>query len=167
MQLEAGSGPLGTDKSTQTDIRNGSGSGSGSGSGKSLREDLAGANHLAGVVLSSGPAVALGATNPTVENQTTLSTAGCGLRRLISPHTVRETVVIPLRDDVTDQHERWTAAYAAEPEWLPQDLSGKGSHNSPPSWVDRRQSRSLGLSGTVRGGDGSEQPVPRPLLGRG
>lgn len=96
-----------------------------------LREDLAGASHLAGVVLSSGLAVALGATNSTAEYQTTRSTTGCGLRRLISAHTVRETVVVALRDDVTDQQERWTAAYAAEPEWLPQDLFGKGFPQLP------------------------------------
>jgi hypothetical protein len=59
--------------------------------------DLAGASHLAGVVLSSGLAVALGATDPTAENQTTRSASGCGLRRLVSAHTVRETVVIALR----------------------------------------------------------------------
>lgn len=91
-----------------------------------LREDLADASHLAGVVLSSGPAVALGATNSTAENQTARSTTGCGLRRLISAHTVRETVVVPLGDTLTDQQARWTAAYAAEPEWLPQDVSDKG-----------------------------------------
>lgn len=96
-----------------------------------LREDLAGASHLAGVVLSSGPAVVLGATDPTAENQTTRSAAGCGLRRLISAHTVRETVVVTLRDDVTDQRERWTAAYAAEPEWLPHDLSGRALPQLP------------------------------------
>ncbi|WIY05602.1 hypothetical protein QRX60_17755 [Amycolatopsis mongoliensis] len=89
-----------------------------------LRADLAGASHLAGVVLSSGPVVALGAADSTAENQTTRSTSGCGLRRLINAHTVRETVVVALRDDVADQQVRWTAAYAAEPEWLPQDVSG-------------------------------------------
>lgn len=88
-----------------------------------LRENLASAGHLAGVILSSGLAVALGATDPTAENQTTRSTSGIGLRRLVSPHTVRETVVVALRDDVVDQQERWVAAYAAEPDWLVQDLS--------------------------------------------
>jgi hypothetical protein len=96
-----------------------------------LREDLAGASHLAGVVLSSGPAVALGATTSTAENQTTRSTSGCGLRRLISAHTVRETVVVALREDAADQQEWWTAAYAAEPEWLPQDLSDEGPPQLP------------------------------------
>ncbi len=90
-----------------------------------LREDLAGASHLAGVVLSSGQAVAVGATDSTAENQTTRSTGGCGLRRLISAHTVRETVVVALRDDVTDQRERWIAAYDTEPDWLSQDLSNQ------------------------------------------
>lgn len=97
----------------------------------SLREDLAGASHLAGVVLSSGPAVVLGATDPTAENQTTRSAAGCGLRRLISAHTVRETIVVALRDDVTDQQEWWAAAYAEEPEWLPHDLSGRALPQLP------------------------------------
>ena len=90
----------------------------------SLREDLADASHLAGVVLSSGPAVALGATDSTAENQTTRSATGCGLRRLIYAHTVRETVIVPLHKDAPDQRERWTAAYVAEPGWLPQDLPG-------------------------------------------
>jgi hypothetical protein len=88
-----------------------------------IREDLADASHLAGVVLSSGLAVALGATDSAVENQTTRSARGCGLRRLISAHTVRETVVVPLRDDVADQLERWITAYAEEPGWLSKDLS--------------------------------------------
>jgi hypothetical protein len=96
-----------------------------------LREDLASASHLAGVVLSSGPAVAIGATNSTAENQTTRSTTGCGLRRFISAHTVRETVVVALREDAADQQEWWTAAYAAEPEWLPQDLSDEGLPQLP------------------------------------
>ncbi|RSM59235.1 hypothetical protein DMH03_25605 [Amycolatopsis sp. WAC 01376] len=96
-----------------------------------LREDLAGASHLAGVVLSSGPAVALGATDPTAETQTTRSATGCGLRRLISAHTVRETVVVALRDDVADQRELWTAAYAAESEWLPRDLFGRSLPELP------------------------------------
>ncbi|MGH8934242.1 MAG: hypothetical protein ACRDZO_27305 [Egibacteraceae bacterium] len=90
-----------------------------------LREDLAGAGHLAGVVLSSGLAVALGATDPTAQNQTTHSASGCGLRRLVSAHTVRETVVVALRDDATEQQERWAAAYATEPDWLQQDLSDR------------------------------------------
>ncbi|MBY8863894.1 hypothetical protein K7711_46045 [Nocardia sp. CA2R105] len=91
-----------------------------------LREDLAGSSHLAGVVLSSGPAVAFGATNPKAENQATHSTSGHGLRRLVSAHTVRETVVVALRDDATEQQERWVAAYVTEPDWLPKDLSDHG-----------------------------------------
>ena len=104
-----------------------------------LRGDLADASHLAGVVLLSCPAVALGAANSMAEDQTTRSTTECGLRRLISARTIRVTVVVPLRDNMADQQKRWTAAYAAEPEWLSQDLSGRGSRNSPPSWVEGRQ----------------------------
>jgi hypothetical protein len=91
-----------------------------------LREDLVGADHLAGVVLSSGLAIALGATDPTAENQTTRSMSGCGLRRLVSAHTVRETIIVALRDDAIDQQERWVAAYSTGPDWLPRDLSDQG-----------------------------------------
>lgn len=91
-----------------------------------LREDLAGVSHLAGVVLSSGLAVASGATDPAAENRTTRSARGCGLRRLVSAHTVRETVVVALRDDAIGQQEMWTEAYAMEPDWLPEDLSDRG-----------------------------------------
>ncbi|HEY0690180.1 MAG TPA: hypothetical protein VGD71_14200 [Kribbella sp.] len=64
---------------------------------------------------------------------TARSIIGCGLQRLISAHTIRETVVVALRDDVADQLEQWTAAYAAEPEWVCKTSPAGHSRNSPPS----------------------------------
>jgi hypothetical protein len=90
-----------------------------------LQRDLAdaGAEHLAGIVLSSSTAVSLGAADPTAENQTVVSEHGTGIRRLVSAHLVRETVVIPLRDDAMPEFQRWGTACRDEPEWLSEDLS--------------------------------------------
>jgi hypothetical protein len=92
-----------------------------------LRHDLAdaAAGHLAGVVLSSSSAVSLGATDLVAENQTAHSEQGTGIRRLVSAHVVRETVVIVLRDDAMTEGERWAAAYSAESTWLLEDLSNR------------------------------------------
>ncbi|SFR29189.1 hypothetical protein SAMN04488564_117113 [Lentzea waywayandensis] len=52
-----------------------------------LRDDLAGAKHVAGVVVSSGLAVALGATEPAAENETAHcpTEAGCGGSSVAAP----------------------------------------------------------------------------------
>jgi hypothetical protein len=56
-----------------------------------LQRDLAdaGAEHLAGIVLSSSTAVSLGAADPTAENQTIDSEHGTGIRRLVSARRVQ------------------------------------------------------------------------------
>jgi hypothetical protein len=92
-----------------------------------LQHDLAdaGAEHLAGVLLSSSSAEAPGATNLTAENETVHTERGSGIRRLLADHIVRETAVIPLRDDATAEQARWTAAYSTEPDWLREDLSSR------------------------------------------
>lgn len=92
---------------------------------EAVRHDLAGADagHLAGVVLSSGPAVSLGATDPAEDNETVHAKDGSGIRRLISDHVVRETVIIALRDDAATERANWVAAYSAEPSWLGHDLA--------------------------------------------
>lgn len=87
---------------------------------------VAGADHVAGIVVSSGPATALGARDPTAEDVTATTTAGVGLRRLLAPHVVRETFVIPLQPAVSDQMTVWSTGYAGEPAWLDHDLTAAG-----------------------------------------
>jgi hypothetical protein len=82
-------------------------------------------HHLQGVVLSCGLAVSLGATDPTMENITAEADSGYGLRRLLAPHLVRETAVIPLDGSAADQRF-WVDAYAGEPAWLDEDLAQLG-----------------------------------------
>jgi hypothetical protein len=81
---------------------------------------------VAGVVVSSGLAVAPGATDPTIEDVTVVAREGTGLRRTVCPHLVRETVILPLQADVDEQLQVWTAGYADEPSWLERDLQAAG-----------------------------------------
>jgi len=84
------------------------------------------AGHVAGLVLSSGSAVALNADDPAVENKTVHTKHGTGLRRLLADHVARETVVIPLRDDATTEQNEWAVAYSSEADWLRRDIAEKG-----------------------------------------
>jgi hypothetical protein len=84
------------------------------------------ASHVAGVVVSSGLAVAPGATDPTSEDVTVAVSEGTGLRRTVCPHLVRETVILPLQADVDEQLQVWTAGYADERSWLESDLQTAG-----------------------------------------
>ncbi|MEU5565487.1 hypothetical protein [Micromonospora musae] len=90
-----------------------------------------------GVVLSSGPAVSIGATNPLTENVTVQNGAGAFLRRLISPHLVRETFVVLVRDGAQPRSAWWTRAYGSEPTWLDVDLSRAGQAHLQTLWNDR------------------------------
>lgn len=91
-----------------------------------LQATVADAAHVAGIVLSTGPATAPGAVDPSAEDLTATTTAGIGLRRLLAPHVVRETFVVPLGPAVSDQVTVWTAGYAGEPAWLDEDLTAAG-----------------------------------------
>jgi hypothetical protein len=88
-----------------------------------LQEVTANARHLHGVVISSGSAVSLGATDASVEDQTVVTTDGAGIRRLLAPHVAREVAVIPFQPAAMDLYHRWCDAYRAEPEWLNEDLT--------------------------------------------
>jgi pimeloyl-ACP methyl ester carboxylesterase len=68
-----------------------------------------------GVVLSSGPAVRIGATDPTAQDITAETIAGASVRRLIAPHlTLRETFVVHLHDGAR-LTRGWDAQSAARP----------------------------------------------------
>jgi len=99
-----------------------------------LRGELRGVQHLHGVVLSSGPAVALGAVERAQEDITAKAQGGTGIRRLIVPHLVRETLVITLHDSAAEQAAAWINAYAAEPDWLDEDLAQLGQQPSRSFW---------------------------------
>ncbi|WP_444950980.1 hypothetical protein [Micromonospora ureilytica] len=89
-----------------------------------------------GVVLSSGLAVSIGATNPSAENVTVQNDAGAFVRRLIAPHLVRETFVVLVRDGAKPGSAWWTRAYGSEPDWLDDDLSRAGHGNLEMLWSD-------------------------------
>ncbi|MFI5893762.1 hypothetical protein ACIA5D_27035 [Actinoplanes sp. NPDC051513] len=79
-----------------------------------------------GVVLSTGPAVSLGATDSAQENVGVQTADGVFVRRLLARHLVRETVVIPLPGRGKDRAKWWADAYGREPGWLDEDLEGAG-----------------------------------------
>ncbi|MFC6155647.1 hypothetical protein [Kribbella jiaozuonensis] len=87
---------------------------------------LEGADHLAGLVLSSSKGVAIGATNATQVDNRFDAESGTGLRRLIAPHVARETAIIPLNPAADAEHRVWADAYSAEPDWLDEDLGLAG-----------------------------------------
>ncbi|SFH73427.1 hypothetical protein SAMN05421678_1342 [Actinopolymorpha cephalotaxi] len=91
-----------------------------------VRDNLGDIRHLAGIVVSSGLAVALGSTDHTAENRTALTPDGYGIRRLVNAHTVRETIILALHDDAISERDWWAAAYSAEPDWLRRDLAERG-----------------------------------------
>jgi hypothetical protein len=83
---------------------------------------LDGADHIAGLVLSSAAGVAIGATDAAKVDERFDTDAGTGLRRLIAPHVARETAVIPLRPAAAAERRLWAKAYSTEPTWLDEDL---------------------------------------------
>lgn len=87
---------------------------------------LDGADHIAGLVLSSAAGVAIGATDAAKVDQRFETDAGTGLRRLIAPHVARESAVIPLHPAAAAEHLLWADEYLTEPTWLDEDLSSAG-----------------------------------------
>lgn len=83
---------------------------------------LKGADHLAGLVLSSSKGVALGETNAAQVDNRFDAANGTGVRRLVAPHVARETAIIPLGPAATEEQNAWADAYSAEPAWLDEDL---------------------------------------------
>lgn len=91
-----------------------------------LRTTLAGADHVAGVVLSSGLAVGLGATDAAIEDAGVRLGSDAGLRRLIAPNLIRESVIVALRMDSLPAADQWYDAYDREALWLDEDLCALG-----------------------------------------
>jgi hypothetical protein len=91
-----------------------------------IRPRVSWPDNAEGVVLSSGPAVSFGAPDPDAETITTRTAGGTFLRRLLSPHLIRETFIVALRDDAVERSDWWASAYDAEPSWLDADLTVAG-----------------------------------------
>lgn len=89
-------------------------------------EGLDGFAHLQGVVLSCGPAVCSGAIDPLAEYQDAEVGGVVGLRRLLAPHLVRETFIIPVRAEAAPWAGQWGDGYRTEPGWLDDDLARLG-----------------------------------------
>lgn len=99
-----------------------------------IRDRVRWPENAEGVVLSTGPAVSLGATDPTAETATIRTPDGSFVRRLLAPLLLRETFVVPLRDHDDERAEWWACAYAGEPEWLDQDLEAAGQPRLRDLW---------------------------------
>jgi hypothetical protein len=91
--------------------------------GRTLAEKLEGLatpvraslGRLEGVILSSGALLAQGEFD---EEDVSLPDGLVGLRRLLTPSRVRETLIIPGRGEAGAAGERWRQMYAEEPQWL-------------------------------------------------
>jgi hypothetical protein len=93
--------------------------------GGAIREVFSEAATVAGLVISSGLAVSPGA-DPGIEDKTTVTAAGVGLCRVLHPHLMRETFVIPLQSASREETDVWVAGYASEATWLAEDLQRAG-----------------------------------------
>ena len=91
-----------------------------------IRQNITWPPHARGVVLSTGAGLSIGATDTSVENIDAITSDGIILRRLLAPHLVRETFIIPLADDAGTHAGLWAAAYDTESYWLDDDLSAAG-----------------------------------------
>lgn len=91
-----------------------------------LSATLTGVPHLRGAVISSGPAVCAGATDPVQHDADAEVDGAFGLRRLLAPHLVRESLIVPLQDEGVELASELAKAYASEPVWLDQDLAALG-----------------------------------------
>lgn len=101
---------------------------------EAIRSNVQWPDNAEGVVLSTGPAVSLGATDRAAEEATVQTPDGAFVRRLLTPHLVRETLVVPLLGHSSDRAEWWLSAYAHEPEWLDQDLQAAGQPQLARLW---------------------------------
>jgi hypothetical protein len=78
--------------------------------------------HVHGVILSSGASFTW-ATAGSAELGEDVSAEGAALiRREISPHLARETLIVPLNAHGNEVARLWASAYASEPTWLNHDL---------------------------------------------
>jgi hypothetical protein len=91
-----------------------------------IRGSLTGANHLAGVVLSSGASMNFDSPNDPALTMTATAEGATLMRRPIAPGLHRETAVVPLRTAAAGTACWWVSAYDGEPGWLPRDLAEAG-----------------------------------------
>jgi hypothetical protein len=88
-----------------------------------VRRELQPYSHLAGVVLTSGACLTMGGH----EEETYRDHEGnAGLRLLIAPVRVRETVIVPLDARAQRQSDLWVRLYNREPGWIDWALSTAG-----------------------------------------
>jgi hypothetical protein len=73
-----------------------------------VRDGFGDTSHVAGLIISSGLATSLGA-DPASEDATVVTPAGAAVCRVVYPHVMRETFIVPLQTDVADELEVWTA----------------------------------------------------------
>ena len=78
-------------------------------------------DHVHGVIMSSGPAQALGMSDPLEVNAVAHVDGASMLRVLIAAHLGRETVIVPLCRQAEADAARWREAYLAEASWLAED----------------------------------------------
>lgn len=87
-----------------------------------LSELLGESDHVGGVVVSSGSVHAQGA----FEDESVEVGGSMGIRRLIEPLRVRETMIIPLHEDPAPWPDMWRDLYEQEPAGLPWCLAKLG-----------------------------------------
>jgi hypothetical protein len=82
---------------------------------EAVRQELHNRSGLAGAILTCGALLAQGQ----FEDETCPGADGAtGLRRLIAPARVRESVVVPLIPEARSEGELWARLYSDEPTWL-------------------------------------------------
>lgn len=87
-----------------------------------IRQALETDEHVAGVVITSGPAHA----QSVFYGESAHLGDSYALRRLIEPLRVRETMIIPLSDRVLEAAEMWRDLYDNESSWLDWALESRG-----------------------------------------
>ena len=90
--------------------------------------------HFQGVVISSGPALCLGATDPREEDRDAAFAGAFGLRRLLMSDLVRETFIISVRPEAQAWAEYWRAGYDTESRWTDEDLARHGLSAAATCW---------------------------------
>lgn len=82
-----------------------------------------GSQGLDGVAISSGDVFGQGTFEP---EAVVLPEGTCGLRRVLAPLRVRETIIVPLSEKGRTDAAHWAQLYGREPEWLGWALAAVG-----------------------------------------
>ncbi|HEY3409463.1 MAG TPA: hypothetical protein VGK53_14930 [Propionicimonas sp.] len=108
-----------------------------------MKQYTQGEAHLHGVICSSGACLAMGATDPAVEDVDAETSDGFFVRRLLGPHLARETFIVRLQELGVEAAAAWARAYRSEPTWLDHDLAALGLPPLANYWspVDRLHER--------------------------